>query len=78
LNIRSEKIAFSIEKVELWHNLTSNYFEDLKRLLQKTFANGKFGQTNPTDRKCKGVARVLSNQDEVKKDFQTKLLLKNY
>jgi hypothetical protein len=38
----------------------------------------QFGQTNPTDAEVQGiVARVLSNQDEVK-DFLTKWLQRNY
>jgi len=38
----------------------------------------QFGQTNPTDEEVQGiVARVLSNQDEVKR-LSDQLLLRNY
>jgi trigger factor len=50
-------------------------FEDLKAFTTKKYpsTNGTIGQTNPTDEEVQGiVARVLSNQDEVK-NFLTKL-----
>jgi trigger factor len=49
-------------------------FEDLKTFTTKNIRQqmAQFGQTNPTDAEVQGiVARVLSNQDEVK-DFLTK------
>ncbi|TDD96495.1 trigger factor [Flavobacterium cellulosilyticum] len=45
-------------------------FEDLKAFTSKSIRQqmAQFGQTNPTDEEVQGiVARVLSNQDEVKK-----------
>jgi trigger factor len=44
-------------------------FEDLKAFTTKNIRQqAQFGQTNPTDEEVQGiVARVLSNQDEVKK-----------
>ncbi|MFE3866851.1 trigger factor [Flavobacterium sp. LS2P90] len=45
-------------------------FEDLKTFTTKSIRQqmGQFGQTNPTDEEVQGiVARVLSNQDEVKR-----------
>jgi trigger factor len=45
-------------------------FEDLKAFTTKSIRQqmAQFGQTNPTDEEVQGiVARVLSNQDEVKR-----------
>jgi trigger factor len=45
-------------------------FEDLKAFTTKNIRTqmAQYGQTNPTDEEVQGiVARVLSNQDEVKK-----------
>ena len=45
-------------------------FEDLKAFTSKSIRQqmAQFGQTNPTDQEVEGiVARVLSNQDEVKR-----------
>jgi trigger factor len=44
-------------------------FEDLKAFTTKISEQmAQYGQTNPTDEEVQGiVARVLSNQDEVKK-----------
>jgi hypothetical protein len=55
-------------------------FEDLKTFTTKNIRQqmAQFGQTNPTDAEVQGiVARVLSNQDEVK-DFLTKWLQRNW
>jgi trigger factor len=48
-------------------------FEDLKTFTTKNIRQqmAQFGQTNPTDAEVQGiVARVLSNQDEVKDSDQ--------
>jgi trigger factor len=45
-------------------------FEDLKSFTTRNIRQqmAQFGQTNPTDQEVEGiVARVLSNQDEVKR-----------
>jgi hypothetical protein len=55
-------------------------FEDLKTFTTKKYpsANGTIRTNKPTDAEVQGiVARVLSNQDEVK-DFLTKWLQRNY
>jgi trigger factor len=42
-------------------------FEDLKHLLQKTSANGKFGQTNPTDRSSRNCCKSFVKPRRSKK-----------
>jgi hypothetical protein len=61
-------------KVEQWRKVTSNHFEDLKAFTTKKHqnTNGTIRTNNPTDEEVQGiVARVLSNQDEVK-NYQIK------
>ena len=69
---RSEKgLRFQlIEGKALAQNDIKITFEDLKAFTTKNIRQqmAQFGQTNPTDEEVQGiVARVLSNQDEVKK-----------
>ena len=69
---RSEKgLRFQlIEGKALAQNDIKITFEDLKTFTSKNIRQqmAQFGQTNPTDEEVQGiVARVLSNQDEVKR-----------
>jgi len=69
---RSEKgLRFQlIEGKALSQNDIKITFEDLKAFTTKSIRQqmAQFGQTNPTDEEVQGiVARVLSNQDEVKR-----------
>jgi trigger factor len=69
---RSEKgLRFQlIEGKALSQNDIKITFEDLKEFTAKNIRvqMAQFGQTNPTDEEVQGiVARVLSNQDEVKR-----------
>ncbi len=70
--IRSEKgLRFQmIEGRALAQSDIKINFEDLKTFTSKSIRQqmAQFGQTNPTDQEVEGiVARVLSNQEEVKR-----------
>jgi trigger factor len=60
-------------KVEQWQSDIKITFEDLKAFTKNIRTQmAQYGQTNPTDEEVQGiVARVLSNQDEVK-NYQIK------
>jgi hypothetical protein len=69
-----ERIAFSIDRKSngsVWHQ---NHFWRLKTFHYKKYpsANGTIRTNKPNDEEVQGiVARVLSNQDEVKKTFSS-------
>jgi trigger factor len=68
--VRSEKVCvFNWLKVEQWRKVTSKSLWGLESVHYKKIRTqmAQYGQTNPTDEEVQGiVARVLSNQDEVK------------